>query len=79
MSWREDYVREQAHRVVGPGYGWAGGKFCRLLANAIRWAGGVLAVILLALWIRNGAHWSDLGLGAKPAAKAPADKPKGGF
>ena len=78
MSWREDYVREHAQRVVGPGYGWAGGKFGRLLTTAIRWAGGLLAIVLLILWVMNGAHLSDLGIGSKPGADSPA-KPKGGF
>jgi len=89
MSWLEDHARnhadramEHAYQVVGPGYGWAGGKFGRLLTTAIRWGGAALAIVMLVLWVKNGAHLYDIGIGSKPdthTTEQPADKPKGGF
>ena len=77
MSWREDYVREHAQRVVGPGYGWAGGKFGRVLTTVIRWAGAALAVFLLALWFKDGG--GTFSSKSTPANSAESAKPKGGF
>ena len=77
MSWREDYVRDHAQRVVGPGYGWAGGKFGWLLTTIIRWAGAALVVGLLALWFKD--HGGTFSTKSTPANSAESAKPKGGF
>ena len=77
MSWLEDFVRADAERVVGPGYGWAGGRFGWLLTTVIRWAGGLLAVILLGLWFKDGG--GTFSSKSTPANSAESAKPKGGF
>lgn len=77
MSWLEDLVRADAEQVVGPGYGWAGGTFGRVLITVIRWVGGLLAAALLALWFKDGG--GTFSSKSTPASSAQAEKPKGGF
>jgi hypothetical protein len=85
MGWLEDRAHdhaesamERAYGVVGPGYGWAGGKFGRLLTTGIRWAGAGLAIFVLVLWVKNGVDWRKLVFGST-ANHVQAEKPKGGF
>ena len=83
MGWLEDRAHDHAERamehaygVIGPGYGWAGGRFGRLLIGAIRWAGAALVLVLLGLWFKDGGTFSSK---STPVNSSHAEKPRGGF